>query len=129
MDTGTARLLYLATAMDNFKELGKPHGIDEFNIHSFICGSSACALGLAGLVPQFIADGLKMTVRRERFSDNGPIVKFEFQDSYGDDAIAEFFGITVKDVDDLFYPQNNDAQDEHEMAASIRTFVADSAHL
>ena len=38
MDTGTARLLHLAEAMDNFKELGKPHGIDKFNIANFSVG-------------------------------------------------------------------------------------------
>ena len=132
MTIGTSRLLHLAEAMDNFKELGKPHGIDKFNINRFICGSSACALGLAGLVPQFISDGLKMTVRREYYGTD-PLVEFEFENSYGGHAIAEFFGITVQDVDDLFYPHiydpQNDSQTEHEMAASIRTFVANSAHL
>ena len=140
MDTGTARLLHLAEAMDNFKELGKPHGIDKFNIANFFCGSSACALGLAGYLPQFIADGLKMTIRQPTYNGlaySGPLITdFSFGDEEDDKAIASFFGITKDDVDQLFYPHHINRSgkdpyplDEHEMAVRLRTFVANESYL
>ena len=135
MDTGTARLLHLAEAMDNFKELGKPHGIDKFNIANFFCGSSACALGLAGYLPRFISEGLKMTTRQPTYNGlaySEPLITdFSFGDEEDDEAIASFFGITKDDVDQLFYPRyfaisekNQCPLDEHEMAARLRIFAS-----
>lgn len=111
-------LAKLAQVLDNLKEERKviDHGIEEFNMNSWKCGTMACAVGHAmyhpyfndhGLYPDetweeveqgFDEDGLRVT--KERLVEAVPT----YQGAEEFTACALFFEISEQDANYLFSP-------------------------
>lgn len=72
---------------------------EEYGVHA--CGSTACALGWAGSMPEFRKRGLKMKINEG--CDIG-LVELEGKGLYSDAAGAEFFGLTASEAEYLFIP-------------------------
>jgi hypothetical protein len=94
----------------------------RFNIGTWVeentCGTTACALGHAGLMPSFRKAGL-----RSEPDEFGGDVFFEGQRS--EEAGAAFFGLTYEEASYLFMPWNYAAtkRGPKSVAQRIRTMV------
>lgn len=84
-----------------------PTGQTDVNV----CGSTACALGWAASMPEFRKRGLKLQWEIYGWDHNmeseATVVmknKAGFK-IYGDDAGAEFFGLTAEEAEYLFIPK------------------------
>jgi hypothetical protein len=107
----TERLLRLADHLDTVPE-------SAFDLMDWACGTTACAVGHACFIPEFMAAGLRMD-----FIDGGlPIPSFG--NCYGWMAAGVFFdlppGASVKLFDPDYYSHRAKPQD---VAARIRQFV------
>jgi len=81
---------------------GSHCGDIEQNINA--CGTTACAMGWAGSMPEFRKRGLKLVWKQ---NSTGGFVIFTDQDGesfYGDEAGEVFFGLTAKEANYLFIP-------------------------
>jgi len=133
--TKYARLLHLADCLEHLtatrqrlvmpKDMPRP----KFNICSWFkktylynsvdvfkpCGTSACAAGYAGLLPEFRKLGFKT-------STEGWISYKD--DSSVDDSLCEFFRINQTTVESIFYPEAYaDSPTAREVARRIRKVV------
>lgn len=94
--------------MANYEEYFKIEKI-PFNMHVWYagevkhaCGTAACALGAACLLPQFRKQGLKL--KADWVGDRRPMPTYAGE--RGEEAGEKFFGITKIEADCLFYPYN-----------------------
>jgi hypothetical protein len=74
------------------------------------CGTTACAMGWAGSMPEFRKRGLKLIW--ERHSNSGHVV-FTDRDGerfFGEEAGEVFFGLTCKEAEFLFIPASDTAE-------------------
>jgi hypothetical protein len=89
-----------------FGAWGTTDSVSSITSHMNVCGTTACALGWAGSIPEFRKRGLKLVwdeVRLEAW--------VEYKDSKGneyvsEDAGAEFFGLTDAEAYKLFIPDD-----------------------
>lgn len=79
------------------------------------CGAIGCAMGWAGLIPSFRADGLKFT-RKGSLKVDGQIRTF-------DSAAAEFFNMDRRQVMYLFGPLRASEPSDSQQAFLLRTEV------
>lgn len=87
------------------------------------CGTAACALGHAAIVPEFRRAGL--TLRWHKYNKNWEAeVLYKTNDGYGyytgHCAGAEFFGITYAEASDLFLTTN---RPKKEVIAEINRLI------
>ena len=69
-----------------------------------VCGTTACALGWAASMPEFRKRGLKMHWD-ENWEEAYPMLKDKDGDVLtGEDAGAEFFGLSYDEAEELFIP-------------------------
>ncbi len=70
------------------------------------CGTTACAMGHAALIPEFQALGLSL----KRVSRNGGTVTYDGMTQFS--AVACFLDISIREADYLFNPEDylNDAR-------------------
>lgn len=76
-----------------------------------VCGTTACALGWAGSMPEFRKRGLKLIWDKEWQEGEVFLTESDGYKLYGEDAGAEFFGLTHEEACHLFIPDN--FEDEH----------------
>jgi hypothetical protein len=133
--TGVARLRKLATLLDKLQDnlnAGKTgpltKTIDTFDLSVYVCGSAACALGVASLHPQFQNEGL---IPKYQGPDLLDLLR---RDSYipayrrhrGINAGSKFFEISDLQASYLFlessYPESHRAP--RYVADRIRKFIA-----
>jgi len=72
---------------------------EEFDLTAYKCGTVACAVGHACFHPPFQEAGLALS-----YYDVGYTPYPMFQGSTGVKAVKEFFNLTEKEVDRLFFP-------------------------
>ena len=77
-----------------------------------VCGTTACALGWAGSMPEFRKRGLKL-----KWSDDNSMGWVELSNKDGGEPLmseyagAEFFGLSNHEADELFIPSFSNGQD------------------
>lgn len=96
----------------------------EFNLcdwyAAYECGTTACAMGEACLIPEFQTLGLHL---RENISSASSYPVFE--NSAGRRAAAEFFDIPLSDTEYLFFASEYARQNDPLVVANrLRAFVA-----
>lgn len=93
----------------------------EFYAQKTECGTVCCALGHAGLMPDFRAQGFTTSIAVSNAHFGG----VRFGDNYGLTAAMKFFGMTHRQVQDTFY--DKEIYDWHatptKVAARIRECV------
>ena len=129
-----ARLLKLADLLE--ADAKNPYGV-RFNLRDWgkaedktptvDCGTTACAIGLACLSPEFQAEGLSFdTYFDEDESNWGMRPKYGPRDSWG--AVEDFFELSHRESYRLFrrsaYEVFKGAEAELAVAARIREMVA-----
>ena len=91
-----------------------------------VCGTTACALGWAASMPEFRKRGLKMHWDGH-WEEAYPVLKDKYGEEHtGEDAGAEFFGLSYDEADELFIP--NFGQNEENLPLSqyrrrLRKFI------
>lgn len=94
-------------------------GPDGFEIVAG-CGTVACAVGHACLMPEFQDEGLK-------FDDDVPCYMTFDRNFYGWFAVEEFFGLAFDSADKMFSAGSyDDYATSSEVAARIRQFLDDN---
>lgn len=90
------------------------------------CGTTACACGWATQIPEFAEAGFKLIPFRcevdgERYFSSD----LYFQESYGFDAVTDFFSIHRDSARYLFYNQSypEDGRSLNDVVARIRNYV------
>lgn len=68
------------------------------------CGTTACAMGWAGSMPEFRKRGLKLIWDKDENTGYVELVKQNGRKRYGEGAGAEFFGLTDDEATHLFIP-------------------------
>lgn len=73
-----------------------------------VCGTAACAAGHAASDGWFRSSGLRLEVSRWR----GLVPKFsiEFRGASDEAAVRRFFGLSVDDTEDVFFPMSYEAR-------------------
>ena len=70
------------------------------------CGTTACALGWAGSMPEFRKRGLKLVWDPNWEESNVEFVDKDENLFFGEIAGAEFFGLTIDEAIELFIPED-----------------------
>jgi hypothetical protein len=112
----TERLLKLADFLDTVPA-------EQFDLSSWKCSTTACAVGWACTIPEFQDEGL----RSANMAHAGlPL----FDNKSGWDAVNAFFAVTDEQADHLFYDlnyPNRHRTTPAEVANRIRKLVIDSS--
>lgn len=89
-----------------FRHMGEDHhGLKEGPVnrqHMHLCGTTACAMGWACMVPSFRKAGLRLV------NDGTSVGEVRYRGATDGDAAEDFFGIGAFAVDDLFSAMNKD---------------------
>jgi hypothetical protein len=94
--TGKERLKILHDAL-----LALP--VEQFYIHRWKCGTAYCAGGLAGTIPELIAEGMRLA---ETNHGGGELRSNPwFRDKIDYAALEEFFELTSGETDYIFSPE------------------------
>lgn len=88
---GAQRLLTLAAALEAMPP-------EKFSILKWSCGTTCCAVGLAGSLPEFLAQGFRLA----RMPDGTSYPEYKYYFGYG--AAEKFFEIGVRTAARLFAP-------------------------
>jgi len=90
---------------------------NKLNMDLWMCGTTGCACGWAGMDPWFIKQGFRLLKEGDEFG-------LYYGDNYGRQAAIRFFGMTDIDFDYLFLPfkySNHVTKDR--VIARINSFI------
>lgn len=116
----TERLLKLADHLDTVPRA-------QLNMGTWKCGTVACAVGHAAMMPEFNAEGLRMISEagNHRYGDAYPCYTEGIKTHYSPwDAAMKFFGLSWQDANHLFSSTHYDLPPTPaEVSARIRGLV------
>jgi hypothetical protein len=74
------------------------------------CGTTACAMGWAGSMPEFRKRGLKLVWEKDENTGDVEFVDRNGYKLFGEHAGAKFFGLTYEEAEFLFIPASDTAE-------------------
>ena len=96
---------------------------ENFDLGTWKCGTSACAVGWAAADPQFNEEGFKLDKQSK-----GPLASFIFMPWYeglgGWSAVEKFFGIDFDQAQNLFSDEAYGSATKAHVIQRIEEFVA-----
>lgn len=108
-----------------FGNWASTNGDPDTKLDVNVCGTTACALGWAGSMPEFRKRGLKLVWDKEWQEGEVWFTDSDGDRAYGEDAGAKFFGLTDKEAWYLFIPDTVHEEDMplNRYRQRLRTFI------